>query len=145
MFQITDEFLEQAGFVQLHGDQKEIVRHQAAERVQQRIGEQVAEQLEEDGRKILTQLIEGDLEKSRAILGSIEADFRSSPDFLELQKLGQSNGASDEEIVQEYAVFAWMRHQGIDIASVVEAAMNETMKELSNIRKKALEAVEQID
>lgn len=135
MFEITDEFLVEAGFRTLEGDDKERLRQQATDMVEQKVGEYIAEAVGEDRSDELEQLISGDnAELVGKVLSRIDPDYKDSPDFHEIEQLGRSNSASDAEIEQQFAVLAWFREQQIDIASIVQNSMNEVMVELKGLR-----------
>ena len=110
MFEITDEFLAQAGFTQLPDSYKEQLRQQAAESVQQMIGDRIAEAVGEERSQEIEKLIDEDqaaVERALSRMG----DYRNSDEFKAIEQLGMSNGASDTEIIQQFAVLAWFKEQ----------------------------------
>lgn len=140
MFEITDEFLAQAGFTQLPDSYKEQLRQQATESVQQMIGDRIAEAVGEERSQEIEKLIDEDqaaVERTLSRMG----DYRNSDEFKAIEQLGMSNGASDTEIIQQFAVLAWFKEQNIDIQLIVQQSMNDTMTELQRVREEAKNAL----
>ena len=129
MFQITDDFLKQAGFDALPADQMEKLRGIATNRVEREIGERIAEAVGEERSNEISQLIDGNKGLALQVANRINPQFRESQDFLTVQQLGQQNGASDDDIVQQFAIFAWFSEQGINIESIVREAMAKVQAE----------------
>ena len=129
MFQITDDFLKQAGFDALPADQMEKLRGIATNRVEREIGERIAEAVGEERSNEISQLIDGNKGLALQVANRINPQFRESQDFLTVQQLGQQNGASDDDIVQQFAIFAWFNEQGINIESIVREAMAKVQAE----------------
>ena len=123
MFQITDDFLKQAGFDALPADQMEKLRGIATNRVEREIGERIAEAVGEERSNEISQLIDGNKGLALQVANRINPLFRESQDFLTVQQLGQQNGASDDDIVQQFAIFSWFSEQGINIENIVREAM----------------------
>ena len=141
MFEITDEFLAQAGFTSLNNEQKTALKEQVSQSVQNKIGDRIVNQVGEERAQELVALTDGNTEHSRASLENINPSYRESEDFKKLEELGKANGASDNEILQEYAKIVWMKHNGITIAEVIQDSMNEAMTELQSIYEQAVKAV----
>ena len=129
MFQITDDFLKQAGFDALPADQMEKLRGIATNRVEREIGERIAEAVGEERSNEISQLIDGNKGLALQVANRINPQFRESQDFLTVQQLGQQNGASDDDIVQQFAIFAWFSEQGINIENIVREAMAKVQAE----------------
>ena len=129
MFQITDDFLKQAGFDALPADQMEKLRGIATNRVEREIGERIAEAVGEERSNEISQLIDGNKGLALQVANRINPQFRESQDFLTVQQLGQQNGASDDDIVQQFAIFAWFNEQGINIENIVREAMAKVQAE----------------
>ena len=129
MFQITDDFLKQAGFDALPADEMEKLRQIATNRVAREIGEQITEAAGEERSAEINRLMDGDKGLAQQVANRINPQFRESQDFLTVQQLGQQNGASDDDIVQQFAIFAWFNEQGINIENIVREAMAKVQAE----------------
>lgn len=130
MFQITDDFLKQAGFDALPADQMEKLRGIATNRVEREIGERIAEEVGEERSNEISRLIDGDKGLALQVANRIDPQFRKSQDFLTVQQLGQQNNASDDDIVQQFAIFVWFYEQGINIEKIVRESMAKVQKDL---------------
>lgn len=130
MFQITDDFLKQAGFDALPADQMEKLRGIATNRVEREIGERIAEAVGEERSNEISRLIDGDKGLALQVANRIDPQFRKSQDFLTVQQLGQQNNASDDDIVQQFAIFAWFYEQGINIEKIVRESMAKVQKDM---------------
>lgn len=136
MFEITDDFLAQAGFTHLPDSYREQLRQQATESVEQMIGDKIAEAVGEERSLELSGLFDADQATVERVLARM-AGYRESSEYQDMARLGSDSGASEVEIVQQFVVLAWFREQGIDIRSIVQQAMNDTMTELQRMRQEA--------
>lgn len=141
MFEITDEFIAQAGFTDISDEQKEALKAQVTLRVQNKIGDRIVEKVGEDKAEELESLMDGNAEHARSVLEKTDKEYQSSDHFKNLEALGKTNNATDDEIVKEYAIFAWMRDNDVDVLSIVQESMNEAMAELQSIYEQAVKAV----
>lgn len=137
MFQITDELLDQAGFDALTGEHREKLRQQVTENVERRIGESIAAAVDERQLDEIQQLMDDDYALGREVARRIDTNYRQSPIFMEMERLGRANDASEDDIVQQFAIMAWFQEQHIDIHTVVQQAMNEAIAELQSFRQMA--------
>lgn len=140
MFEITDDFLAQAGFTSLNDEQKAALKQKVAESVQAKIGNRIVEQVGEEKAEELGELMDSDAQMAAAMAEKIDSNYQSSEDFKAIQGLGRANSASDEEIVREYAVITWMKHHGVDIGGVIQDSMNDALEELSAVYQAASQA-----
>lgn len=137
MFEITDEFLAQAGFSALRDDQKITLKEQVANSVQQKIGERIANTVGEARAEELAELMEGDAQYAHSVVSSFDGAYQESDEFKAVQELGAANGASTDDIIKEFAVAAWLRQHEVNLAAVTQEAMDEAMVELSTFYQQA--------
>ncbi len=143
MFEITDEFLNQAGFGSLVGEQRERLRENVTREVESRIGDRVTSELSEQQAMEIEKLMDtDDVDFVRQVAERIKPDYTSSDDFVAVKKIATEQGASEDDALRSYVIFNWYSAQGIDIAGVVQASMNEAMQHLQQAFNDAYRAVE---
>lgn len=140
MFEITDDFLAQAGFTSLKDEQKAALKQKVTESVQRKIGDRIAAQVGEERAEEVADSMGASPEQARAILAAIDSNYAQSEDFKNITQLGTSAGATEDQIAQEYAVLALLKHHGVEIAAVVQDAMNEAFTELTAVYQSATQA-----
>ena len=143
MFEITDEFLTQAGFGSLIGEQREQLRQNATRDVERRIGDKIASELNEQQAVEIEKLIDtDDMNFVRQVAERIKPGYDTSDDFLATKKAATDQGSSEDDVLQNYTIFHWYGEQGIDIAEVVQTSMNEAMQHLQQAFNDAYRAIE---
>lgn len=136
MFEITDEFIVQAGFKGLGDEQKEQLKQRVTDKVQGRISVDITEQVGANSADELEVLIDGDdVELIQRVAEKDSPNYRESEDFLAIQSLGKENDASDEEILHQFAIISWFKQHQINIEKIVQDAMNTEMTELQTVLK----------
>lgn len=145
MFAITDEFLAQAGFTSLSDEQKEVLRGQVTQSVQNKIGDRIASHLGEELASELAALMDGSAEEARSFLGGVDANYQDSDTFKRTLELSLEGGASEDDVVKEYAVLVWMQRNQVPVAEIVQESMNDAMVELRAIYQQVAEAVNNQD
>lgn len=127
MFEITDEFLAQAGFTSLPQVQIEDLKRRVAARVEKEIGLRVAAVVGEDRAAEIERLINGDPGLTDRVLRRNNPQYRETPEFAALQQEADSEGVSVEEILRDSAIMVWFAEQGIDVHSIAQESMNSAM------------------
>ncbi len=141
MFEITDEFLTQAGFGSLSDDQKNALKEQVTLSVQRKIGDRIVNQVGEERAEELGALMDGNLDLAKSVVERIDENYEQSEFFTSIQELGRANNATDDDILREFAILSWMKHEGVNITTVIQASMDEALVELRTIYEQATKAV----
>lgn len=140
MFEITDDYINEAGFDLLSGELRQTLREQITDRVQQKVGESIAEHIGEAKANELIALMGGDRNVVNMVVGSVD-DLEQNPDYQQIKQLGESNGASADDIDEQFAVLMWFKLNNIDIAATISNAMQSVMTELRDLNQKSSDAV----
>lgn len=142
MFEITDEFINQAGFTMISPERREAMKQRSTVSVERRIATRLAAELGEDDSDVLMQVIDGDSSAVGQVLAQ-SPGYQDDIVFQETQQLGKANNASDDEILQQYAIVVIMQGHKLNLAEIVQEAMNEEMVYLQSILAEAIKAVEE--
>ena len=143
MFEITDDFLIQAGFGSLEGEQREQMRRKVTQDVERRISDRITSDLSERQTAELEQLMETkDTEYIRQIAERVKPGYVESEEFHIMRQNAASQGISEDDILRNYVVFHWYAAQGLDITEIVQTSMNEVMAHLQRAFNAARAAID---
>ena len=140
MFEITDEFLQQAGFDALPAEQMERLRKIAAGRMAE-FKERIAGAISEKQSEEIERLIDGDESLALSVATRTNAQFRESKEFLAIQQLGRQNNTTDDKIIQQFALFSWFKEKNINVERIIRESairvMNDLRSTLSQVNEMA--------
>ena len=141
MFEITDEFLQQAGFDALPAEQMERLRKIAAGRMEAEFKERIAGAISEKQSEEIERLIDGDESLALSVATRTNAQFRESKEFLAIQQLGRQNNTTDDKIIQQFALFSWFKEKNINVERIIRESairvMNDLRSTLSQVNEMA--------
>lgn len=141
MFEITDEFIDQAGFAGLTGEPREKMKQNISESVGSRLVARLAVLAGRGGADELVALTDGDVELARKILGELEPSYIDSDRYHEAKSVAESLEMGDDELLCEYATKIWLESKNIDVDGIVSEIMAEVQDELKMIFEASLNAV----
>ncbi len=137
MFQLDDNFLQQVGLGDLPEEQKQAFLAYFREQLELRVGTKLSDGLSDAQLAEFEAFIDRNMDVTNQWVSANTADYQNDQIYQKL-KAGAPEGATDDDVLAEYASLRWLSINRPDYRDVVSATMEELRQEVIKNRDSIL-------